>query len=156
MLVNRMERCLPSTCTARWVINERWYTTAALPLNLAHLPGRAVAATSRSRQARGRVPSRTPFSGFIRQAGQRLLFIPCIEPHHEREHFAGQFLWNFVAAAERLTYRSEHVGSRRFLRVGRPIRLVARLKLIFHGRNLCVRPSPELREGTDKWFLNRK
>jgi hypothetical protein len=78
--------------------------------------------------------------------------MPCIELHHERKHFAWQFLWNFVAAAKRVTYRSEHGGSRRFLRVGRPIGLVAGSKAIYH-RNLCCAPSPELREGTDKWFL---
>jgi hypothetical protein len=38
----------------------------------------------------------------------------CIEPHHERKHFAWQLLWNFVAAAQSQTYRSEHGGSRFF------------------------------------------
>jgi hypothetical protein len=37
-----------------------------------------------------------------------LVFMPCIELHQERKHLAWQFLWNFIVAAQRLTYRNEH------------------------------------------------
>jgi hypothetical protein len=48
-----------------------------------------------------------------------------LELRQERRHFAWQFLWNFVVAVQRLSYRSENGGSSRFLRVWRPITLVA-------------------------------
>jgi hypothetical protein len=90
---------------------------------------------------------------FVRRVSA-YFFMPCVELHQERKHFAWQFLWNFIAAVQRLTYRSEHGGSRRLVRVRQAIALVAGSKAICHGRNLSFAPLIRAKRRNRQWFLS--
>jgi hypothetical protein len=80
-------------------------------------------------------------------------FTQRVHLHQHRKHLVWQVLRNFIAATERLTYRSAHHGS-----------LLPSCEATNHSHGLIeggdlsraqypLRSSRELREGTDKWFL---